>query len=349
MIRIAVVGAGLIGRKHVDVLQDLPQFELVAVVNPRSESDAFAARHGAKRFKSHKELLGACSIDCAVIASSTQTHADVALDFIAAGVPLLIEKPVTQSVAQGRAVAEAARKAGVPLLVGHHRRYNPVIAKVRDMISAQSLGPLVAFSGVWSVYKPDPYYDVAWRVGDGGGPVLINLIHEIDSLHAMLGPIQRVGVMEGARQRSHGQEETVVAIFGFADGTVGTVTLSDSAASPWSWERATGENASLFPKLAENPYRFLFERGAIEFPNLRVWQQSPADWTGPFDVSGPDADLDLGVDVFRMQLEHFAEVAASNAAPHVSIEDGVAALQVAETVRDLLAEGGGMRDVPLKG
>jgi predicted dehydrogenase len=173
---------------------------------------------------------------------------------------------------------------------------------------------------------------------------MINLIHEIDSLQAMLGSISAVSAHEGRRRRGRAVEETTAVALSFESGVVGTVTLSDSSASPWSWERATGENISMFPKNAESPYRFLFERGALEFPQLKVSSQDPPDWTEPFVIQAP-VETAPYLDVFAEQLAHFADVVERRTAPRVTVRDGVLALNVAATVRRLMAEGGGFASI----
>ena len=82
--------------------------------------------------------------------------------------------------------------AGVPVLVGHHRRHNPRIKAVREMIAKGQIGQLTAVVGLWLLKKPDSYFDVAWRREPGGGPILINLVHDIDDLRFICGEIVEV-------------------------------------------------------------------------------------------------------------------------------------------------------------
>ena len=104
----------------------------------------------------------------------------VSLDFVAAGIPVLVEKPIADRVEAARRLSETAEKAGVPVLVGHHRRHHPVMRRARQLVRDGALGCVVAASALALFLKPDACFDVAWRKSPGGGPVLINLIHEID-------------------------------------------------------------------------------------------------------------------------------------------------------------------------
>jgi Zn-dependent alcohol dehydrogenase len=119
VLKVAVVGAGLMGRKHIAHLARSSRFQLSAIVNPKSDNSTIAEQYGATHFTTHRELLADGIIDCAVIASSNDSHAEIALDLLGANIPVLIEKPVTATVAEGQAVEAASRRRQVvvPVLV----------------------------------------------------------------------------------------------------------------------------------------------------------------------------------------------------------------------------------------
>lgn len=345
-LNVAVVGTGLIGRKHIALITDNPKFKLTATVNPSGRVPDIAISTGAQHFLSCASMLAECHIDAAIVASPNETHAEIAVGLIQAGIPTLVEKPIAGTIADGMKIIAASEECGTPVLMGHHRRYNPIIARMQEIVKSGDLGALVAFSGVWSVYKPDPYYDAAWRTGPTGGPILINLIHEIDYLQAILGRIIEVGAMSAPKRRSHSGEEAVAVILRFESGVVGSIVLSDSAASPWSWEQATGENDPAFPMNRQNSYRFLFERGGLEFPELKVWQQTEPSWNAPFEVSSQAMLTEPMRGVFAAQIDHFYSVANRTEAPLVTAQDGLAALNAAIAVKEAIVSGGGMIKVP---
>ena len=101
----------------------------------------------------------------------------------------LVEKPVTAALDEGRRLVDEAAAAGVPVLVGHHRRYHPRIKRLWKLVKGGAIGSLIGVSLLWAVKKPDAYYDIVWRTRTGGGPVLTNLIHEIDTLRYICGEI----------------------------------------------------------------------------------------------------------------------------------------------------------------
>ena len=103
------------------------------------------------------------------------------------GVHMLVEKPITDTVAEANALIEAAEAHGVQLLVGHHRRHNRLVQQARDIVQSGRIGDLVGVTAMFSLLKPEDYFQVKWRSQPGGGPILINLIHDIDNLRFICG------------------------------------------------------------------------------------------------------------------------------------------------------------------
>jgi predicted dehydrogenase len=130
----------------------------------------------------------------------------------------------------------------MPLLVGHHRRYNSMIQKAKTIIDSGRLGRIVAVHGAFWAMKPDDYFDVAWRREKGAGPILINLIHDVDLFRFLCGEIIAVQAMESNAVRGNPVEDTAAILLRFANGAIGSLTVSDSIVAPWSWELTTGEN-----------------------------------------------------------------------------------------------------------
>jgi predicted dehydrogenase len=131
--RAAVIGVGHLGRHHARILASLPGVTLAAVIDTnRERAQEIAAEHGSMAFANVSEV-GA--LDLAVIAVPTESHASIALPLIAAGVHTLIEKPITQTLAEADAVIAAAKKAGVVLAVGHSERFNPGVVAARPYLN----------------------------------------------------------------------------------------------------------------------------------------------------------------------------------------------------------------------
>src|SRR5262245_13095062 len=174
-LKLAVAGAGLIGQRHIERIGEEPAAELSAIVDPSPAGRQLAERLGANWFDGLEKLLAADRPDGLIIATPNQVHVANGLLAVAARVPMLMEKPIADDVAEGRRLVEAAERAGVPLLVGHHRRHNPMIQKAKEIVDSGRLGRVIAVHGHFWVTKPDDYFTVGWRREKGGGPVLLNL------------------------------------------------------------------------------------------------------------------------------------------------------------------------------
>ncbi len=195
-LRLAIAGAGLIGRAHCErirALSDQERVRLVALADPSPAAEALAREIGVPHYPELEALLAAQRPDGVILATPNAQHVPGALACLAAGVPALIEKPVADTAEAARRLAAAAAASTVPLLVGHHRRHSPILEAAQAMIRSGELGRLVAVSGSATFCKPDSYFDTApWRREPGGGPILINLVHEIDDLRALVGDIAQV-------------------------------------------------------------------------------------------------------------------------------------------------------------
>ncbi|MFD0981878.1 Gfo/Idh/MocA family protein [Tropicimonas aquimaris] len=335
-VRIAVIGAGLIGYRHIAAVRHAKGVELAGFVEPDEATRARGEATGATGFASLEALLSSGGADGVIVAVPNQIHEVVASDCIDAGLPVLVEKPLTDDISSGERLLRKAREAGIPVLTGHHRRHNPLIRKALEIVRSGDLGQLSTVQAQTWFLKPDRYFDVGWRRKKGAGPVYLNLIHDIDLLQAFCGPVATVQAMESNAVRGYEVEETAVILLRFASGLLGTVNVSDAAAAPWSWELTARENAH-YPATAENCYWIGGTRGSLALPNLAVWQYQDDDgWWGPIGFTKPIFSFE---DPLVLQVEQFAAVIRNDEAPLVSGEDGLSALRVIEAVKLSAASG----------
>ena len=338
-LRIAVIGAGYMGRKHLQYLAASADCRLAALVDPDPAAQRAAREHGVRHYRDAAALLVDDPIDGAIVAAPTGLHEEVGLRCIDAGVPALIEKPICATVESAERLNHAAEQAGVPLLVGHHRRYNPAAAAAKRLLDAGALGRLVGISAIWCMCKPDSYYAAAWRRQPGGGPVLTNLIHEIDLLRYLAGDIIEVAGFTANAVRGFATEDSAALTLRFAGGALASVVMSDCAPSPWSWEQASGESPQ-FPANEQNPIRLFGTDAALEFPRLTVWRYRGAkSWTSPLDSAAVRVP---GGDAFALQLAHFAAVIRDRATPLVSGREGQRTLAVTLALFEAARTGRGV-------
>jgi UDP-N-acetylglucosamine 3-dehydrogenase len=138
-LRIGVIGVGVMGSNHARVLSDMAGVELVAVADPdRKQRDFVGGTLGCGTVADARALLRA-GIDAAIIAAPTHLHHDIALQCIAEGVHVLVEKPIASTIEESRAIVAAARRAGVTLMVGHVERFNPAVQSIKRAIKDQDI------------------------------------------------------------------------------------------------------------------------------------------------------------------------------------------------------------------
>jgi predicted dehydrogenase len=270
--RVAVVGAGLIGRRHIEEVQANSSTELAAVVDPAAAGAELAQQANVPGYASLAELFAVERPDGVIIATPNRLHVEHGLQCVQAGVPALVEKPIGDTVEDARRLVEAAEAADVPLLTGHHRQHSPIMAKSRELIQRGVLGTIVAVAGTALCYKPDQYFDVGggWRRKPGGGPILINLTHEVNSLLSLVGDIASVQAMTSHAVRGFPVEDTAAIVFRFANGALGTFLLSDTAASARSWEQTSQENRSYPTYEDEDCYHIAGTAGSLSIPTMRL-------------------------------------------------------------------------------
>jgi predicted dehydrogenase len=323
-LRIAVLGAGMVGRRHIQTILSRPELaELVAVADPAADRAQFAGP--ITWFDDVESLLDWAKPEAVIIATPTALHAAQGRLCAARGIHFLAEKPVTATLEEADALVRAVSQSGVKTLVGHHRRYLAVVEEARRVIAAGEIGALVAASVVWATRKPDEYFKMGWRTRPGGGPLLINAIHEIDLLRHLCGDIRVVSGLTSHGARGFAVEDSAAALFQFDNGCLGTLTLTDAGLSPWTIEQGSGENPT-FPQTGQSAYRVIGTRGSLEMPVLRLWQpRTPNEigWDKPLASTNIRPDYH---DPFEAQLRHFQRLIRLNETPRVSVLEGAKTL-----------------------
>lgn len=338
-VRIAVAGAGLIGQRHIEEIDAAADAALAAIVDPFPAADQVAAKYSVPRYASLADLFAAGGVDGVILATPNQLHVEGGLACVAAGVPVIVEKPIGDTVESATRLVEAGEAAGVPVLTGHHRNYSPIMARARETVRSGVLGDLVAVVGTAMFYKPDDYFEVGggWRAQPGGGPILLNLIHEVNNLLSLVGDIVRVQAVTSNATRGFAVEDTAAMVFTFANGALGTFLLSDTAASPRSWEQTSRENKSYDSFPDEDCYHIAGTRGSLSVPTmrLRVYEGVPSWWE---PLTSSTIDLDRS-DPLANQITHFAAVIRGEVQPVCSGRDGLKTLKVVDAVVEAARTG----------
>lgn len=310
---------------------------IASVVDPDRSTADFAAEHGLDWHSTVSDMLASDPPDGVIIATPNRMHVDHGLECVRAGLPVLVEKPISHDTLSAIGLVEAAETAGIPVLVGHHRRHSPIIQAAKAQIDSGVVGDVVAVHAACWFYKPDGYFDVAWRSREGAGPVFINLIHDIDLLRYLVGEVRSVQAFDSKQVRGHDVEDSAAIILEFANGALATMTVSDTIVSPWSWELSAEENPA-YPATGQNCYFIGGTRGSIELPGGKIWSQGgERSWWRPIDQDSYDVEPQ---DPLDLQIGHFCDVITRKAEPMVSGREALKSLQVIEAIKDSARSGG---------
>ena len=324
-VRVAVIGAGLIGRTHIGVLRSgNPDYTLAAVADPSPAAAAEGQSLGYPVYAGIEEMLDRVKPDGAIVAVPNRMHVKAGLACIARKIPIIVEKPVADSVAEALELVETGEKANVPILVGHHRRHNPIMRKAAEIIAGGGIGRVVAANALWLSHKPKDYFDVAWRREAGGGPVLINAIHDIDCLRMLCGDVETVSAAASSATRKFKVEDTAAAVLHFKSGALGTLLVSDTVSGSWTWEMGSRENADR-PQDTENCYIVAGTNGSLTVPSLQHRWHEP----GQESWSVPLTQLRVPVrpaDAYHEQMRNFANVIRGTEKPVLDGRDGTLTL-----------------------
>lgn len=338
-LQLAVVGPGLIGKKHIELITKHPRCELVAIVAPFTEENVeIAGRFNVPLYKDLASMFGVVNVDGVIVSSPNIFHVQQAGECIHQTVPVLVEKPIAHSYQEGLALMDLVEKHKAKLLVGHHRTYSPIIRVAQKIINEGRLGRIVAVAGSALFFKPDQYFlDGPWRTQLGGGPILINLIHEIGNLRALCGEITSVQAIASNSIRHFSVEDTAAINFRFESGALGTFLLSDAASSARSWEQTAGENLS-YPRYEdEDCYTVSGTNGSLAIPSMRLKyfeRDEDRSWWRPFLEEQIRYDRE---DPLEEQLNHFINVIEGVEEAKVTAFDGLQNLKIIEAIYTSIA------------
>ncbi|MGB1008763.1 MAG: Gfo/Idh/MocA family protein [Thiolinea sp.] len=339
-LNIAVVGAGLIGKDHIALVANNPECHLFAIADPTDAGRTHAENHQTSWYTGLDEVLATGQVDGVILATPNQLHVEQTLQCIAAGVPTLIEKPVAHTLDEGRRLLAIAANSDVPLLVGHHRMHSPIMAQARAVIDSGVLGDLVAITGSALFYKPDDYFRAGvWRTQPGGGPILLNMTHEIGNLRYLCGDVQAVQAIASNRRRGYVVEDTVGIVLSFESGVIGTFILSDTAGSACSWEQTSQENPDYTTYPDEDCYHIAGTDGSLSVPTMRIKRytdKADRSWYKPFTSECVSLERK---DPVGEQLKHFCQLIRGEAEPLVSVRDGFQNVLITEAIVEAAASG----------
>lgn len=314
-LRAAVIGLGSMGANHARVLSDLPGVELVGV----ADSDAARVKktvggRAIPGFADTAALLAETRPDIVSVVVPTQLHESVALEVIAAGANLLIEKPIAANLASAQRIAKAAESAGVLLTVGHIERFNPAVRELKERLDQGQGGRVLQLRA--RRVGPFPH-----RIRDVG--VIHDLApHDIDIMRYLLADeIDRVY----AESRSHiatGNEDLFAGLLRFRGGALGQLDIN--------WLTPTKERS--LTVLCEKGL-FVVDYAGQSLAFFENYAASAREGAYASVTEGPMTRYPIANrEPLRVELESFRDAVLAGGPAPVSAHDGMVALAVAEAL-----------------
>jgi predicted dehydrogenase len=339
--QIAVAGCGLIGREHVKRILENPVTKLSAIIDPSDEARSIAADSECEYYASLDQLFENQSPSGVIIATPNHLHVKNTILCLESQTPVLVEKPLADNWKEAAQLCDLIDKYQGKVLVGHHRAHSPIVNTAAKLIKDGLLGDLVAIQGSATFYKPDDYFDQGpWRKVQGGGPILINLIHEIGNLRQMCGEITAVQAISSNSTRKFEVEDTATISLIFKNGALGSFLLSDTAASARSWEQTSKENPSYSSYEDEDCYVISGTYGTLSIPTMRLKKfcaKEDRSWWKELKCSTIELTRE---DPLILQLQHFCAVMAGEAEPLVSAYDGLQNMKVIDAIQRSISSRG---------
>jgi predicted dehydrogenase len=336
-VRVGLIGAGSIGVRHMKAMEEVPEITLVAIADPSPVAVRIGAAQNIPIYPDAGAMLAQGGLDAVIIATPTERHHQDMMMALEARQTVLVEKPITATLAEADEVTRFAEQQGCHVLVGHQRRYYPCAAEAREIIAQGRIGKLMGVTGQWTTRKDDDYYSAAWRRDVKAGPILTNLIHEIDLLRFICGDIATVSAEVTHHDQEFDKEDAVAISMKFVNSAVGTFLLSDRTPTPWTWEMALGESVR-FPKTGQNAIRFLGTEGALDFPNLTLWSHADSDGDWHDEITAEQIKTPF-VDAYIAQCKHLCAIVRGTETPIIDARNGSKSLAATLAAASSAASG----------
>ncbi|MBS3132150.1 Gfo/Idh/MocA family oxidoreductase [Candidatus Woesearchaeota archaeon] len=315
-LRVAVIGAGAMGKSHARVYSELENADLVAVCDSdKKTADEIAAKYAVKAYYNYRKLLSSEKLDAVSICVPTKFHREVAVEAAARKVNMLVEKPIAPSMEDAEAIIEASKKANVKLMVGHIERFNPVIIELKKRIQNGELGKIYKVHCVRLSPFPQRIVDV--------GVIVDFAIHDIDVLRHIAGSkIKRV-YAETAQRIHSAHEDLLIGTMRFENGTLGVLNTNWLTPKKVREITVTGEKGMFAANYITQEMNF-FEN---EFTRQNL------GYNGNFMnvIEGKASEVEIAKkEPLKNELEAFLECIRENKPSPISGEEGMRTLEIAQ-------------------
>lgn len=239
LFKVGISGGGTIGQVHAKALAQIDGARLVAVAEPREDAGhAFAAEYGATWYRSIDEMLEQADIDVVIVATPSGLHPDHVVRAAGAGKHVITEKPMAITTDGVNRMIDACAEAHVQLAVIFQNRLSADVIRVRRAIEQGYLGTPILANGAMYWHRSQEYYEAngGWRGTwslDGGGALMNQAIHTVDLLQWLMGGVTSIQAHTSTLTHRIETEDVASASFRFANGALGSITATTSAAKDY--------------------------------------------------------------------------------------------------------------------
>lgn len=318
-----------------------PEIDLVAVAGFGDHDAQVAQELEVPLYNDYTLLLKQVELDAVAIALPNKLHVESVELSLQAGIKnILLEKPIANTVEEAQHIIDICKEAGATLLVGHHRRSSSKYQFLREIIDSGRIGDIVGIQSNYAIAKPHSYYDVEWHTKKGGGPLLINAIHDFDDLNFVC-EMTPAKVYAAARNTVRGNEveDSVSAVVEYKEGVTASYFISDATPSPWNYDLAAEENTFFTMCPGENSLRVFGTKGSFGFPNMDLYyyDENAFGWTSPLIHEHFEVEKN---DPMTAELDHFVDLCMGRETkPRCTGENGLDTLKVINAILESVDTG----------
>ena len=330
-LRVALIGYGLAGSAfHAPFIATIPDFRLSAIVtrSPERRAQALRDHPGVSLFESADEIWARSDeFDLVVIAAPNKAHAPLGLAALTAGLPVVIDKPLATSAAEGRTLVEAARERSQMLTVFHNRRWDGDFLTVRRLLAENALGRVLRFESRFERWRPE--VGTGWREkADGAAGLLFDLgSHLVDQAVQLFGPVEAVyAELELRRPGAEVDDDDFVALE-HAGSVRSHLWMSSVAAHGGARFRVLGDRAA-YTKHGLDVQEDALRAGRS--PNEPGWGEEPEDRWGRLGAGGDLREVPTEPGNYGAFYEAVAASLRDGAPPPVDPVEAVEVLEVLE-------------------
>lgn len=307
-LKVGLVGCGLHATAHVEALlavSELVRVTAVCDVDPKRAGTCGARLRAERVFTDYDEFLAESEVDAVDLCLPHGEHAPATVKAARAGKHVLVEKPIARTLAEADAMIDAARSAGVTLMVAHNQRFHPEHLRIRDLLDEGAIGRIYCARADHNQdFQPPAGHWIRLREPTGGGAMIGYGVHRIDLLRWFVGEVEEVASFQVVLPGRFEGETSAVTILRFSGGGIGEIAINWSARHP-PW--------------ADMLYLY-GDRGSIHNVGGLHLHSDRRGGPGPVDV--PFADP------FAEQIRHFARSVLDGWEPLTNGSDARKTLEV---------------------